>query len=46
MCGKSGVRKGLGHYSDSDYSDGEDLEACDGFVGYLTVINVERAAAG
>ena len=27
MCGKSGVRNGLGNYSDSDDSDSEDLEA-------------------
>ena len=42
--GKSGVRKGLGYYIGSDYSDGDDLEANDGFSGDLIVINVERTA--
>ena len=42
ICGKSGVRNGLRDYSDSDGSDGEDLEAYDGFAGDLIVINVEH----
>ena len=45
ICEKNGVRNGLEDYSDSDDSDGEDLEAQDGFAGDLTVINVERTAA-
>ena len=42
---KSGVRNGLGNYSDSDDSDGENLEVYDGFAGDLTLINLERTAA-
>ena len=47
ICGKIGVRNGLGNYSDSDDSDGKDLEVYDGFAGDLdlTVINVEQTAA-
>ena len=41
ICGKSGVRSGLGNYSNSDDGDIEDLEAYDGFAGDLTVINLE-----
>ena len=45
MSGIIGVTNSLGDDRDSDYSDGEDLETCNGFVGELTVINVERIAA-
>ena len=38
VYGKSGVRNGLGGYSDSDNSDGENLEVYVGFAGHLTVI--------
>ena len=43
---KIGVRNGLGDDIDSDdNSDGEDLEAYDGFAGDLTVIHVEQRVA-
>ena len=45
VCGKSGVRNSLEDGGDSNDSDSEDLELYDGFVGKLTVINVERTAA-
>ena len=45
ICEKSGVKNSLGDYSDSDDSDGNDLEAYNDFDGNLTVINVERTAA-
>ena len=45
VCGKSGVRNSLGDNGDSDDNDSDDLEAYNGFVGGLTVINVERTAA-
>ena len=44
-CGKSDIRNGLGSYSGSDYSYGEDLEAYDGFAGDLIVIHVELIAS-
>ena len=45
ICGKSGVINGLDDYSDSDYSDGEDIEAYNNFAGDLIVIHVEQTAA-
>ena len=45
MCGKSGIRNILGGNGDSDDSDGEDLEAYDGFAEESGVTNVERTAA-
>ena len=45
ICGKIGVRNGLGDYSDSDNSDGEDSEAYDGFAGDLIIIHGKWTAA-
>ena len=45
MCGKSGVINNLGDDENSNDSDGEDLEAYNGFTGWLMVIHVERTAA-
>lgn len=41
ICRKCGGRLFLVDYSNSDDSDGEDLEAYEGFADSLTVINVE-----
>ena len=45
MCGKIGVTNILGDNGDSDYSDGEDLEAYNRFAVEQTVINIAHTAA-
>ena len=42
---RESIRNSLGEDGDSDYSDGEDLVANNGFAGELTVINVEHKAS-
>ena len=45
ICWEHGANNGLEDYSHSSDSDGEDLEAYDGFTRDLAVINVEQTSA-